>query len=269
MHLGHPAWANVEVTRENGITELRFHTNGGPLVWTAAAHRELYEAFYWLAADLTTKVVILTGTGDTYCSVLDTSSFASMEWAELWWEGRRMLKSLNDIDVPIISAVNGPATIHAEVPAMGDIVLAASHAEFGDRAHFAVRDTVPGDGANLIWGELLGPTRAKYFLLTGSTISAEEALRIGFVNEIHAPETLYGRAWELAEELAVRSLPVLRYAKAAVSVGTRRDFSEGLSHGLGVEGCGHWSLGGIKPGRFSGLAVPQDSSRVAPSAAST
>jgi len=55
----------------------------------------------------------------------------------------------------------------------------------------------------------------------------------------------------------------------AVSVGTRRDFSEGLSHGLGVEGCGHWSLGGIKPGRFSGLAVPQDSSRAAPSAAST
>jgi enoyl-CoA hydratase/carnithine racemase len=116
---------------------------------------------------------------------------------------------------------------------------------------------------------LLGPTRAKYFLLTGSTISAEEGLRIGFVNEVLAPETLHSRAWELAGELAVRSLPVLRYAKAAVSVGTRRDFSEGLSHSLGVEGCGHWSLGGIKPGRFSGLAVPQDSSRAAPLAGST
>ena len=78
-------------------------------LWSGRLRRtaELNEAFYWLAADLTTKVVILTGTGDTYCSVLDTSSFASMEWAELWWEGRRMLKSLNDIDVPIISAVDG------------------------------------------------------------------------------------------------------------------------------------------------------------------
>jgi hypothetical protein len=44
---------------------------------------------------------------------------------------------------------------------------------------------------------------------------------------------------------------VLRYAKAAVSVGFRRNFSEGLSHSLGVEGCGHWSLGGIKPAHIT------------------
>ena len=163
-----------------------------------------------------------------------------------------MLKNLDDIEVPVIGVVNGPATIHSEIPVMGDIVLAASHAEFADRAHFALRDTVPGDGVNLVWGELLGPTRSKYWLLTGASIDAAEALRIGFVNEVLPSADLLPRAWELAVDLARRDLPVLRYAKAAVSIGFRRDFGERLSHGLGIEGCAHWSRGGIKKGHFSG-----------------
>ena len=69
---------------------------------------------------------------------------------------------------------------------MGDIVLAADDAQFGDHAHFAVRDSVAGDGSNIIWCELLGRTRAMYFLLTGELIPAREGKRIGFVNEVPA-----------------------------------------------------------------------------------
>jgi enoyl-CoA hydratase/carnithine racemase len=252
MSIDHPSWANVVVSSRDGVTELRFHTDDGPLVWDARAHRELTEAFAWVGGLPDTKVVILTGTGDTYCSELDVTSFAGIPWDHIWWEGRRMLRNLDDIDVPVIGVVNGPATIHSEIPVMGDIVLAATHAEFADRAHFALRDTVPGDGVNIVWGELLGPTRSKYWLLTGASIDAQEALRIGFVNEVLPPDQLLSRAWELATELATRDLPVLRYAKTAVSIGFRRDFGERLSHGLGVEGCGHWSRGGIKKGHFSG-----------------
>ena len=50
---------------------------------------------------------------------------------------------------------------------------------------------------------------------------------------------------------ARRELPVLRYTKAAISIGFRRDFDEHLSHGLGVEGCAHWSLGGIRAGHLT------------------
>jgi len=245
-------WEHIAVTRDSDIVELRFHHGGGPLVWDASAHREITEAFGWLTMQRDIKVVILTGTGDVYCNELDVTSFAGIEWSEIWWEGKRMLSSLNDIDVPVIAAINGPATVHAEIPVMADFVLAAEHVVFADHSHFATRDTVPGDGVNLVWGELLGPTRAKYFLLTGSTIDAPEALRLGVVNEVLPRPDLPGRAWELARQLAVRHLPVLRYAKAAVSVGFRRDFTENLSHSLGVEGCGHWSLGGIKAARVTG-----------------
>jgi enoyl-CoA hydratase/carnithine racemase len=246
-----PRWETIEATRRGDIVELRFHTGGGPLVWSATSHREQYEAFSLLSRDREAKVVILTGTADIYCGELDVTSFAGIPWDEIWWEGRHMLMSLNDIDVPIISAINGPATIHAEIPAMADLVLAAPTVEFADRAHFALRDTVPGDGVNLIWGELLGPTRSKYFLMTGSSIDAEESMRLGVVNELVEAEKLLPRAWALAEELATRSLPVLRYTKSALTVGFREHFSDRLSHSLGVEGSGHWSRGGIKPGRFT------------------
>jgi enoyl-CoA hydratase/carnithine racemase len=254
-------WKHVAVTDQDDIVELRFHTDDGPMVWTADTHREAYEAFAWAGLQ-PAKVVIVTGTGEKFCTDIDVTSFTAVPWETVWWEGRRMLKCLNDIEVPVISAVNGPALIHAEILAMGDIVLASSDAQFADRAHFAVRDTVPGDGANLVWGELLGSTRSKYFLMTGSAISADEALRIGFVNEVLEPAGLRTRAWELAHDLARRSLPVLRYTKAATSIGFRRDFDANLSHGLGIEGCGHWSRGGLRPGLFSsnGTGSPAPSS---------
>jgi enoyl-CoA hydratase/carnithine racemase len=244
-------WETIEATRRGDIVELRFHTGHGPLVWSATAHREQYEAFSLLSRDREVKVVILTGTDSTYCGELDVTSFAGIPWEEIWWEGRHMLMSLNDIDVPIISAINGPATIHAEIPVMADLVLAAPTVKFADRAHFALRDTVPGDGVNLVWGELLGPTRSKYFLMTGSSIDAEESVRLGVVNELVEADSLLSRAWELAEELASRSLPVLRYTKSALTVGFREHFSDRLSHSLGVEGNGHWSRGGIRPGHFT------------------
>jgi enoyl-CoA hydratase/carnithine racemase len=246
-----PAWEHVAMTRQNDIVELRFHSDGGPLIWDADSHREITEAFHALTMMRDVKAVILTGTGDVYCSELDVTSFAGTPWGEIWWEGKRMLSGLNELDIPVISAINGPATVHSEIPVMADFVLAAEHAVFADRSHFATRDTVPGDGVNLVWGELLGRTRAMYFLLMGTTIDAQEALRLGVVNEVLPLAELNDRAWTIARELARRDLPVLRYAKAAVAAGFRSDFTKGLSHSLGVEGCGHWARGGIKPARIS------------------
>jgi len=76
-----------------------------------------------------------------------------------------------DVDVPMISAVNGPCNMHSEVPLMGDIVLASEDAYFQDASHFP-RGQVPGDGQHVIWSYLAGHTRARYFLLTGMKLGA-------------------------------------------------------------------------------------------------
>lgn len=252
MTIEYPVWERIALRRDGGITELRVHTDGGPLVWDATVHAELTEAFDVVGRDHDAKVLIITGTGDEFCVDLDVTSFSALGWEYIWWEGRRMLRNLNDIDIPIIGVVNGPALIHSEIPVMADIVLAAPHAEFADRAHFPLRDTIPGDGVNLVWAEHLGPTRLKYWLLTGASISADDGLSIGFVNEVHEREHVLDRAWEIARDLARRDVPMLRYAKAAASIGFRRDFNENLSHGLGVEGSGHWYMGGLKAQKLSG-----------------
>jgi enoyl-CoA hydratase/carnithine racemase len=100
---------------------------------------------------------------------------------------------LLEIEVPVISAVNGPAWRHSEIPLLCDIVLAADTAQFQDSAHFP-SDVVPGDGMHIVYPLLLGMNRGRYFLLTGQTLNAQKALELGLVAEVHPPDKLLGRA---------------------------------------------------------------------------
>ena len=67
-----------------------------------------------------------------------------------------LIENVLAVDVPMISAVNGPCNIHFEVPLLGDIVLASEDAYFQDLAHFP-RGMVPGDGQHVIWPAIVGP----------------------------------------------------------------------------------------------------------------
>jgi enoyl-CoA hydratase/carnithine racemase len=239
-------WKHVAVRHEDGVTELRLHSGDGPLQWNATIHRELVEAFTAVGLDTTTRTVILTGTGDRFCTSIDAESFRGSEhgWDVTWWEGRRMLTALVDIDVPVITAVNGPATIHSELAVMADVVLACPEAGFADHAHFT-RGVVPGDGVHFVWTELLGPTKGRWFLLTGATIDAHEALRAGVVHELHPGADLLDRAWSLAREFANQPLPVLRYTRTVLGMDWRKRLGDAVSHGLAVEGLAQYALGRV------------------------
>jgi len=232
-------YEHVELTRDGGVVELRFHTGGGPLVWSATAHAELPRAFAALDGDRDTSVVILTGTGPEFCTRLDRLSFAGVDggWDTIWWEGRRLLRSLVAIDVPVIAAINGPATIHTEIPALADIVLAADTAVIADHAHL-VADVLPSDAAHVVWPHLLGPTRANYFLLTGQELSAHEAQALGVVNEVLPADAVLARAWELARDLARRPRAVLRYTRDGLAVRRRELIGQALGQGPAVEALG-------------------------------
>jgi enoyl-CoA hydratase/carnithine racemase len=108
------------------------------------------------------------------------------------WYARHLITNVLDVDVPMISAVNGPCNMHSEVPLPGDIVLASEEAYFQDASHFP-RGQVPGDGQHVIWSFLAGHTRARYFLLTGMKLGAAEAKQWGVVNEVLAKDKLLDR----------------------------------------------------------------------------
>ncbi len=236
-------FTGIHFTRSpTGVLELAIHTRGGPAQWgtsLTSLHTELGEAFLDIARDAENKVVIFTGTGDAFIAEFDRSenypeaSLAEM-WPRIYDEGNALLSNLLAIPVPVIAAVNGPALIHAELPVVADIVLAADTAEFADLAHFP-NGTVPGDGVHTIWPMLLGPNRGRYFLLTGERIGAGEAKRLGVVAEILPPAQLMPRARELAEGMAKFSPAALRYTRALLVRELRRRMFDELSSGLAHE----------------------------------
>ena len=232
-------YQHVAFDRNDGILEVRFHTDQGPLVWSPTAHRELGDAFADIAGDVENKVVIMTGTGDSFIDSMDIPAFVGQKvgWDVIWWEGKRLLTNLLAIDVPVVGVVNGPASVHAEIVVLSDIVLAADTAVFSDGPHFA-GGTVPGDGVHVVWQHLLGPNRGRYFLLTTQRIDAREALQLGIVNEVLPPGQALDRARQLAQAIAAKPLPVLRYTREALVHQFRKLLLDGLSHGLAVEGCG-------------------------------
>jgi len=160
-----------------------------------------------------------------------------LEWSRIMQEGRDLIMNFLEIHVPVIAAVNGPAFIHAELPVLADVVLAAQQAEFADLAHFPV-GVVPGDGAQVVWPMLLGPNRGRYFLMTGQRISAIEAQGLGVVAEVLPRERLMPRAWELAAEFAGKPPLTLRNTRAAFTHPLKTRMIDELSRGLALEGLG-------------------------------
>ncbi|HEX7852660.1 MAG TPA: enoyl-CoA hydratase/isomerase family protein [Sphingobium sp.] len=226
---------------EDGVLEMTLHTRGGEALWgtsEASLHRELGLAFADIARDPANKVVVLTGTGETFCAGSDPEeraaepSLAKM-WDRIFEEGVAFIENLLAIPVPVIAAVNGPALIHAELAVLSDIVLAADHAEFADMAHMPY--AVPGDGVQAVWLMLLGPNRGRYFLLTNERIGAEEAKRLGVVGEVLPREALMPRARELAANLAKLPVKQLRHTRRIMVRELRRRLRDELELGLAVE----------------------------------
>ena len=231
-------YETVRMERRDGILQVTFHTGEGSLKWGMTPHREFVYAFADIGSDPDNRVVILTGTGDDFCAEMDgsiSSRRTTADWDAIYWEGKHLLTNLLDIEVPVISAVNGPALIHAEIAVLSNIVLAAETVEFQDAPHFP-RGVVPGDGVHVVWPLILGHTRGSYFLLTGQKLSAREALDLGVVNEVLSKERLLPRAWELAELLAQQPTLTLRYSRVALTLQIKRMMQDMLGYGLAVEG---------------------------------
>lgn len=235
----------IAFSRENGVLEMRMHTRGGPAKWGTtlkSLHAELGDAFARLSLDRENKVVLFTGTGDLFITEFDDQEVSpetevSHMWARIHQEGMELLNNLLAVPVPMIAAVNGPVTIHAELAMLCDIVIAADHAEFADLAHFP-NGTVPGDGVHVVWLELLGLNRGRYFLLTGQTLSAQEALALGVVNEVLPRERLMARAMEHAENLLRMPDIARRYTRIVLTNRLKRLIQEGTGYGLILEGAG-------------------------------
>jgi enoyl-CoA hydratase/carnithine racemase len=231
-------YRNIALERgADGVLVMRLHTKGGHFVWSEESHEELGYCFAAVGADRGNRVVVMTGTGDVWCDEIDFASFKlnnAAEWDHTFYDGRKLLNNLLDIEVPVICAVNGPARFHPEIPVLGDIVIASDTALFQDAPHF-IGGIVPGDGAHVVWTHLLGPNRGRYFLLMGQEVGAAQALDFGIVGEVLPPDKVLDRAMEIARMFAGKTDLALRYTRVVLTQRYKRLIAEGLSLGLGLE----------------------------------
>lgn len=245
------AFPNIAMQRTaSGVLEVRFHSHGGPFLYSASARTQLLGAFQAIGADRANRVVILTGTAASWCEGFDRSPEVSFDpalsaaerWDIQFWEGRRLMQAILDVDAPMIAAVNGPALIHSEYILTCDIILASQIAAFQDLPHLTF-GVSPTDGMHVLWPYVLGPVRGRYFLLTQQKLDATQALEYGVCSEVLAPDALLPRAYALAEKLATQPDMTLRYARIGLTQRLKKLVHDEMALGLAVESLSALSKG--------------------------
>ena len=218
--------------RDDGVLLMTVHTNGGKMYWSPlpdGPQHAFGSVFYDIAHDPENRILILTGTGDEWCTELDMSRLGggTGNVTPLWWDylfraERDIFTNLLNVPNPIIAAINGPVGYHGEIPLLSDVVLATPDTYFTDNSHVCV-GVVPGDGIQIMWEMLIGPNRSRAFQYLHQRISAQEAIQLGFVAELHPREKVVSRAYEIAQNLLETCTPVmLRNTRAVLTENIRR-----------------------------------------------
>lgn len=171
------------------------------------------------------SVVVVTGTGDTFCSGGDIRDMAegklrSWDMKRFLWDGvHRIIFALDDLDKPVIAAINGFAMgAGMDMAIMCDIRVCSDRAKLAES--YITMGLVPGDGGAWFLPRLVGTSKALELLLTGDTIDANEALSLGIVNRVAPHEKLMEKTLELAKKIAEKPPLAVRMMKRAVYQGT-------------------------------------------------
>ena len=236
-------YAYHRLERTDGVLEIRMHTDDGPVQYNRKVHSEWANLWSDVGRDPDTRVIILTGSGDTFIDRKKglpggkdrASRYSPAGYHRLWDESVRHVTDLVNIPVPVIAALNGPARVHAEVALFSDVVIATPDAVIQDSPHLP-EQVVPGDGINIAVPYLLGRLRSSYFFYMGQRIDAQEGLRLGLINEIVTDQPVLERAREIAAIMCLQPDHNLRYTRLLLMHDVRTQVHDLISLGMGVEG---------------------------------
>ncbi len=174
-----------------------------------ALRDEIVERLDDLSKNGDARAVVLTGAGPVFCAGFDRSEFAGGGMAEVFADATEYHRRVFTFPKPLIAAVNGPALGGGcDLAAMCDFRLAASSAVFGQpQVRFGAA------AAYELMRAVVGAGAAREMCLTGRTLEAEEALRIGLVNRVLGADDLLEAADSLARDLATMPEDVPESAK--------------------------------------------------------
>jgi enoyl-CoA hydratase/carnithine racemase len=226
------AFANVLYEKKGSIA---YVTVNRPKVLNALntpTWTDIFAAFEAAKADTSVLGVILTGAGDkAFIAGADISELAnvgSYDAEESSRFGQSVLDFIEDLGKPVVAAINGFALGGGCETAMScTIRIAAEHAKFGQPE--VKLGLLPGGGGTQRLPRLVGKGRALQLILTGETISAQEAYRIGLVNEVVSAAGLIERAETILNQIAANAPIAVKLSLMAVNRGAETSQSEGLA----------------------------------------
>jgi len=227
-------YANLIVARDEHLATITINRPKALNVLNRATMGELSAAVDELEGDEIVRCVILTGAGEkAFVAGADINELKAIscanEGAQFAAWGQSILIRIENLSKPVIAAINGHALGGGCELAMAcDIRLAAEHAKMGQpEVNLGI---IPGWGGTQRLPRLVGKGRAKWLILTGDIISAQEALRIGLVDSVMPVGELMDKARELARTIASKAPLAVTWAKRSINMGAETNLTAACAY---------------------------------------
>jgi enoyl-CoA hydratase len=204
-----------------------------PKVLNALSHRtweDLRGALVDAQGDTSVRGVILTGAGDKAfiagADISELSTATAVDAEEASHFGQEVLNLIENLGKPVVAAINGFALGGGCETAMAcTLRVASEHAKFGQPE--VKLGVLPGGGGTQRLPRLVGKGRALQIILSGEMISAQEAYRIGLVNEVVPAADVIPRAEAILKQIFTNAPLAIKYSLEAVNKGMETSQSEG------------------------------------------
>ncbi len=235
-------YESMKFQRDGAVLTIQLSNPSARNAVNATMHDELGRAFKETATDRDTRVIVLTGDpeGGAFCAGgdlkwIETVGGKGERYDTVMREGIDALMGIVNTPQPVIAMINGHAMgLGATLALYCDLSYMSTKARIGD-PHVKI-GVVAGDGGAAIWPMLVGPNRAKEFLMTGDAITADEAAAMGLINHAESPEELAEKTYAMAKRLATGPRLAIELTKRSVNIFLQQMTASTITASLALEG---------------------------------
>ena len=192
----------AEMKREDGILQITWKTNDGPMHHSGMSHRAISQLTRILSMDWKNEIIIFTHIGDNWMIESDAngwetySELPTQRFQHQYFDDTNLIKNMVfDLDVPTIGALPGPG-FHWDSAFLCDVTIVTEDCKI--EVPHAQGGLVPGDGMGLMFQHYLGTKRGNYYMMTTRQFTAQQMLDWGMVSEVVEKGKAVERAWEIA-----------------------------------------------------------------------